>query len=235
MEMPFELTFAGGVLLGFASTLHCVGMCGPIASGLIFSIAPELGFWGRLKAVLVAQLGKSTSYLGAGMLLGLLGSGAYTAFDQSVGFHIAQWAGAASLGWVGLSVAGLVPSVAGLDGLWRPVGALMTRVRRAQSSLIYESAFAGGVIWGIVPCGMVYAALMTALLTGSPTNGGLLMLGFSIGTVPAVTGATLGITSLVALRQKPRIRIGVGVAIATVGFAGLALSAPGGPLCISPP
>lgn len=233
MGLPFELTFAGGILLGLASTLHCVGMCGPIASGLIFSIAPELGFWARLKALLIAQVGKAASYMGAGMLLGLLGSGAYTAFDRSIGFQIAQWAGAASLGWVGLSVAGLVPSVAGLDGLWRPLGALMTRVRRAQSALIYESAFVGGVLWGIVPCGMVYAALMTALLTGNPTNGSLLMLGFAIGTVPAVTGATLGISSLRSLRNRPGFRVGVGLLIAAIGVVGLALSAPGGPLCIS--
>lgn len=109
MDLPFELTFAGGVLLGLASILHSAGMRGPIASGLLFSVGPNLAFGPHAKVLMVAQAGKSASYMAVGILLGLIGAGAYTSVERSIGFQVAQWAGAASLVWVGLSVAGLVP------------------------------------------------------------------------------------------------------------------------------
>ena len=50
-----DLTFLGGLLLGLASSLHCAGMCGGIASSLIISLAPSDGRWNGLRVLLIAQ------------------------------------------------------------------------------------------------------------------------------------------------------------------------------------
>lgn len=234
MSIPFEFTFSGGVLLGLASTLHCAGMCGPIGSSLLFTLAPEGTTAQRLKSILAAQAGKAGSYALAGFVLGSLGSGFFGMFDREAAFTVTQWASAATLSWVGLSVAGLVPSMANLDRVSLPLGQAINRVRSFNASYLYDNAVLAGVFWGLIPCGMVYAALLSSMLTGDALSGAFMMLGFGVGTVPSVTAASLGITGLKSLARSPNARFGIGMLIAATGILGAILTAPGGPFCYTP-
>ena len=83
-------------------------------------------------------------------------------------------------------------------------------------------AFGAGLVWGWVPCGMVYGVLMAALLSGSPWQGAALLLAFGAGTLPNLL--LLGASGALTRRwlAVPGLRIGAGVLVVAFGIAGLA-------------
>ena len=119
-----DLSFIGGLILGFASSLHCAGMCGGIASGLLLAFEPGRGPGARLRVLLVAQAGRIASYGAAGGFLGFFGSVFYGAFDQGAAHLVLRWAAAVALGWIGLSMIGLAPALTAIDRLAAPLGRL---------------------------------------------------------------------------------------------------------------
>ncbi len=252
--MP-ELSFLGGLLLGLASSLHCAAMCGPIASSYLLVMAPQDRARARLRVLLTAQVGRAISYCVAGAILGAAGAHVVHLFDRAFAFRIMEWIAALTLMGIGLSVAGLLPSLAGLDRalprLFSPITQGLGRLA-ASASLgappgAGEARLAGyrlrniatplvsGMVWGMVPCGMVYAALFTAMLAGSAGRAALIMAGFALGTVPSVTVSALGVTALPKLARKDRARLIVGLAIVMIGVATLWAAAPGSALFCVPP
>src|SRR5208282_6079320 len=99
---PDSLTLLGGLLLGLASSLHCAGMCGAIASSLMFAFAPGEGEAARIRALMAAHAGRILMYAAAGAILGAAGSTLYGAFDRTDAFLVMRWAAAVALGWIGL-------------------------------------------------------------------------------------------------------------------------------------
>jgi hypothetical protein len=71
---PDGLTFFGGLLLGLASSLHCVGMCGAIASSMMFAFSPGDAAVDRARALIAAQAGRVLVYGAAGAVVGAVGS-----------------------------------------------------------------------------------------------------------------------------------------------------------------
>lgn len=221
-----------GLLLGLGSSLHCAGMCGPLGcSLLLFGGGREtrLSLVSRLAAM---QLGRITSYSLLGLAFGIFGAGLQTRLD-TVGIHLAlQWAAGAAVIWLGLATAGLVPSLALADPVLAPIAQRLGRIRSTLSGGGPEVALAAGLIWGITPCAMVYAALFNSLLTGSAADGMLLMLAFGLGTVPAVVLSTLALVGARSMRHRPGRRTAGALMIAG-GTLALLLTVPGSPLCIS--
>lgn len=216
-----DLTFAGGLLMGLASSLHCAGMCGAIASSLMFSFAPNGSVASRARAHFAAQAGRLTVYMAAGTALGGAGAAFYGTFDHPEAYLALRWAAAVALGWIGLSVAGYAPSLAGLDRITAPVSEALHRLRLAPSG----GAFVSGLVWGLLPCGMVYGALFYAMLSGSAAGGLRVMAGFGLGTLPSVTAVALGLSGFRNLARAPRARLLVGFAIMAVAAASLAVPA----------
>ena len=218
-----DLTFAGGLLMGLASSLHCAGMCGAIASSLMFSFAPDGGVAARARAHFAAQGGRIAVYMAAGTALGGAGAAFYGSFDHAEAYLALRWAAAVALGWIGLSVAGYAPSLAGLDRMTAPVSEALHRARLAPSG--DGGAFLSGLVWGLLPCGMVYGALFYAMLSGSAAGGLRVMAGFGLGTLPSVTAVALGLSGFRNLAREPRARLAVGLAIMAVAAASLAVPA----------
>ncbi len=229
-----EYSLLGGVLLGLASSLHCAAMCGGIASGVVFMFDPKSA-GDRLRVLMTAQAGRICSYVIAGGILGAAGAELYGLFNQEAAYRLLQWAGAVTLMWIGLSVAGILPSLAGLD---RYVAAFSSRMSRMLSGLrkyTVAGPFVSGLTWGIVPCPMVYAALFTATLTGSLAGGVTLMAGFGLGTLPSVTATAFGVTTLARVEARGLARGIIGLAIAVLGFSTVYPSSPtAGLLCLTP-
>lgn len=220
---PVSLTFAGGLLMGLASSLHCAGMCGGIASSLMFAFSPEDDPGARIRAHFAAQVGRIAVYIAAGTLLGGAGAAFYGAFDHPAAYLALRWAAAVALGWIGLSVAGFAPSLAGIDTFTAPV----TNRLAAATSLAgrHGGAFLSGLVWGFLPCGIVYGALFYAMLSGSALGGFQVMAGFGLGTLPSVTAVALGLGGLRRLAHAPRARIAVGLGIMTVAAASAVIPA----------
>jgi hypothetical protein len=82
-----------------------------------------------------------------------------------------------------------------------------------------------GLLWGWLPCGLVYAVLGTALLTGSALDGAAVMLAFGLGTVPNLVLAGFGARSLQSMTRKRPVRIAAGTLVLGFGLFGLANAA----------
>jgi sulfite exporter TauE/SafE len=208
-----SLTLGGGLLLGLASSLHCAGMCGPIATSLMFGFGPN-----QTRALAAAQAGRALVYVTAGALAGSAGGLALGASPHPGAFMLMRVAAALSLAWIGFSLLGLAPSLAGVDRLTAPIARVLSGFRAPGG------AFAAGMVWGFLPCGMVYGALFYAGLSGGTLNGALVMAGFGLGTLPAVTAVALGLGRFRALAHKPGARIAVGLSL--MGIAAASLAAP---------
>lgn len=102
-------------------------------------------------------------------------------------------------------------------------GRIFSFHQRAFQLLIAEKSPNGklalGLLNGLLPCGLSYAILVRAALTGSPISGALTMLSFGLGTVPALL-----LTGLVSTKLNARMRaLGEGIAVAMVIFLGCLL------------
>lgn len=228
-----EFSFLGGVLLGLASTLHCAGMCGGIATSIVLLFNPATARE-RFGVLMLAQAGRISGYVAAGAILGGAGSGIYGAFNAAGAFRVLQWAAAAAVVWLGLTMAGLVPMPAAVDRLVARVSAMLAR----WLAPLRRSAFGpyvAGLTWGVIPCPMVYAALFTAMLSGSALGGGVVMAGFGLATLLPVTLTGLGVSSLARIEAHGRARLLVGIAIALLGASTVLPGSPTSSVFCAPP
>lgn len=230
-----EFSFLGGMVLGFASTLHCAGMCGGIATSLTLMFGPKTAAE-RARVLTLAQAGRVTSYMLAGAALGYAGAELYGGFDRAGAFRLLQWFGAVVLIWLGLTFAGLLPMPAPVD---RAVARISAGLAGALAPLRSSSAgpYVVGLTWGVIPCPMVYAALFTAMLTGSATGGVIFMAGFGLATVIPVFLTAFGVTTLASMEARGRARVAIGLAIALFGASTIIPGSPtNGLICaVQPP
>lgn len=219
------LTFLSGLLLGLASSLHCAAMCGAIAASLMFAFSNGESAGKRIGALLAAHAGRVLMYVGAGAALGAFGSVIYGAFDHANAHLFMRWAAAVALGWIGLSVAELTPSLAVVDRIAVPIASALRSSGPASVASGRAGAFASGVVWGLLPCGMVYGALFYAMLSGGALQGATAMTGFGLGTLPSVTGVALGVASFRRLARGAKARLAFGLGIVALAAASLAVPA----------
>jgi sulfite exporter TauE/SafE len=228
-------------LIGLLGGVHCVGMCGGIASA--FSVAtpsrrpfpvavatrtsPFSVMADGSPRVLAFNAGRIASYMLAGALAGLLGSVPALlniAALQTAGYWLANLM-LVALGLTLMNVwHGLTRLEAMTQRIWRHVQPLMRRLLPVHS--VWQATALGG-LWGWVPCGMVYSVLMTALLTGSAAQGAMVMLAFGLGTLPLLF--TLGLlgTSMQTWPQQPVVRRLAGLLVLLFGLLGLFRAATG--------
>ncbi|MCC6533123.1 MAG: sulfite exporter TauE/SafE family protein [Burkholderiales bacterium] len=214
-----ETAWIAALLLGLAGGGHCAGMCGGIVSAL--TLAP--GGRSRPFAFTAAyHAGRCSSYAVAGAIVGLLGQGGLalrgTLATQQVLFAIASFALLAA----GLYVAGYAPFVRRIETagamLWRRVEPwsrpLIPATTPARAAML-------GLLWGWLPCGMVYGALLLALGTGSVLGGAATMAAFALGTLPSLLAVGLFARSAHKRPARRGLRLLAGTVIAAVGAYGL--------------
>jgi sulfite exporter TauE/SafE len=211
------LAFAGGLLLGLASALHCASMCGGIASSLLFLFRPE-DKRSNVTVLAAMQGGRILAYTLAGGIVGLIGSGAFSVINPANAYRVMQWAAAVSLMFIGLTIAGLMPAIAGVDNQIARISGTLERVLAPLRRRPVLGPMATGFTWGVSPCPMVYGALFSATLQGTFSGGAAWMLGFGAGTLPAIIASALGIRALSKLNQGALVRSAVGLTIAAIGF-----------------
>jgi uncharacterized protein len=165
--------------LGFLGSVHCIGMCGPIALALPRSLGalPNL-----LLSRITYNLGRILTYSILGLLCGLVG--------QLISFAgLQRWLSitAGVLILAVILVPRLMPAKVGSS---RVVGSIVNRFRsiwgRLFSSRSLPGLFGVGLLNGLLPCGLVYVALAAAIATGTPMQGAGYMALFGFGTFPAM-------------------------------------------------
>jgi hypothetical protein len=182
-----ELTYVTAFFAGLLGSTHCLGMCGGIATAL-GSAARQVRPW----PALLYQLGRIASYSTAGAVAGALGAAAGFAFAVARWSEILRLATAVVIVLIGLDI-GLGSSARGRwfraperwgARLWRrlvPRAGLTAPLSPSARALVW------GLLWGWLPCGLVYSVLIAAALAGSAARGACIMAAFGLGTLPAMT------------------------------------------------
>ncbi len=175
------------LLIGLAGGVHCVGMCGGIASSLLFSAKPNVGRYRLLSAY---NFGRIFSYTAAGALAGF--SGSVLTSNHMLSSNILMLLSSLILLLLGLYIGGLTQTLTWLErlgghffGLIKPYSTRFLPLDNALKAIPY------GIIWGWLPCGLVYSALAWAMTSGSTLNGALVMFCFGIGTLPALFATSM--------------------------------------------
>jgi len=218
MDWP---TLASAFVVGLLGGVHCVGMCGGIVAALTFGLPPERrqGVAATLPFLLAYNAGRIASYTLAGAIMG--GAGLLIAqllpvqtaqqallvlaglFMVAMGLYLAGW-------WAGL---GRLERAGGV--LWRrlePYGRRLMPVRRPGQAL------ALGMLWGWLPCGLVYSTLVWAVSSGGALQGAALMLAFGLGTLPNLLLVGLAAGAVARLARDVRVRRAAGSAVLLFGL-----------------
>lgn len=187
----FDLGIA--FMIGLLGGIHCVGMCGGIVAAL--SMGRKSAWW---KGITLYHLGRVLSYSGIGLLAGLAGN----IFTGSLNIAVAQQLLSVTAGlmmiFFALQIGGFIPEKLFGLSIMRIPSFLLKRAVAGDSSTFWGVV---GIFNGLLPCGMVYAALSLALKQADPLSGAFIMLSFGLGTIPAMT-----ILALVIKRWDPELR-----------------------------
>ncbi|MDR5171854.1 sulfite exporter TauE/SafE family protein [Methylobacillus flagellatus] len=216
--MP-ELSLFAALLVGLLGGGHCAGMCGGIVGAVSMSMPGSRPQW---RLLLAYNLGRIGSYGVAGAIAGAVGASSF--FLQHllpVGKVLYALANIILI-LLGLYLANLWHGVIALERigavLWKRLQPFSKRwlpVRNiAQAGML-------GAIWGWLPCGLVYSVLIAALATGSPVQGGLLMLAFGMGTLPTLLAMGMAAVRLKAWLQQLWLRRISGLTVLLFGVLGL--------------
>lgn len=208
------------LVAGLIGSTHCVLMCGGIAGALGYGSAACAGQ--TLRFPLLYNLGRITSYTAAGAVVGGAGGGLLALLG-------APWLRTffATLAALVIVAAGvrLALGSKGFGRLDRLGAAAWRRIAPATRGLFPvttpERAFGVGLAWGWLPCGMAYAMLSAAALSGGALSGALVMAMFGLGTLPAMIALGTGAAGLLG----PRTRRAGGVLLVLLGLGSLAIAA----------
>ena len=223
MDAPLLVTMA---LLGAASGVHCVGMCGGIVAAFSsqrISFGTSTREWPRQLAF---NAGRITSYALAGAAAGALGSGLLMTRALPAQTALLVIANLILI-LVGLQLAGKGAALARLEALGAP---LWRRLQPAAARLLsgkeFSKVYSAGLLWGWLPCGLVYGALvLAAAASSSPAEGALAMLAYGLGTLPWLMAAGLAAARMRSWFTRRAVRAAAGTAVLSFGLYGVASAA----------
>jgi hypothetical protein len=216
LDSGFSTSYLVAFIMGLFSALHCLGMCGSIIGTLTLSLRREIR---DNKAQLVPfvfsyNFGRITSYTVAGYLAGLVHNVLMLPLGEGTGHRTLQIVSALVMAAAGLHIAGWFPRFAYIEKggalIWarlEPYGRRLIPVQTLPQAYVF------GMIWGWLPCGLVYAAVALAATAGSEMRGALTMLSFGLGTLPAVVSVGLMTSLLVRLSSMKKFRQMAGISL----------------------
>lgn len=199
-------------LIGFLGGGHCVGMCGGLSGAFALQLPPHIG---RFKLIVLLNLGRIGSYVLIGGLLGAVGQIGISLDETHSLQYVLFIAANALLLLLGLYLAGLSALITRIESIgkpvWRRLNPLLNRLLPIQSA---PACFGVGLLWGWLPCGLVYSASLYALSSSSALQGGLNMAAFGLGTLPNLLAMGVFAGQLKAWLQQRWLRLVAGLAVA---------------------
>ena len=182
------------LIVGLVGSLHCAGMCGPIAIALPLD---NRSWFDRISGGLLYNTGRILTYGFMGAIFGLAGMGLALGGLQ-------QWISIAVGAIMVLSI--LIPGIASANSTFtRFIDPLTSCLKKAFGKFLtrktYPSLFMLGLLNGFLPCGLVYIALAGALITSNVYEGTFYMLLFGLGTIPMMLAISLA-GNLISLKLR---------------------------------
>lgn len=200
--------------------VHCVGMCGGIVVAFTSGIEERSGRGIGLH--LTYNIGRVASYTIAGALAGGLGAAVAEAGALGNARIILFVLANLFLCVLGLYLTGFTSSMALFERLgqklWRHVEPLGRKILPVRSGV---QAFTLGLLWGWLPCGLVYGVLASSLASASLASGALVMLAFGLGTLPNLLLAGVLAGQMRRLASKVWLRRLAGGIVFAYGLFGL--------------
>jgi sulfite exporter TauE/SafE len=206
----WNLEFSSAFLLGLVGSLHCAGMCGPIAIALPLSNQSWLA---RISGGLLYNAGRTITYGILGAIFGFAGMGLALGGMQ-------QWASI---------ILGAIMILAVVVPMLGVAGQKIVRISDSATSILkkpfirlfkartYSSLFLIGLLNGFLPCGLVYIALAGALVMSKVHQGALYMVFFGLGTIPMMLAISLA-GNLLSLKIRKRLSKIIPVFIILLGI-----------------
>ncbi|NND34972.1 MAG: sulfite exporter TauE/SafE family protein [Saprospiraceae bacterium] len=184
--------------IGFLGSLHCVGMCGPIAMSLPYQGSSRVATWAN---VALYNGGRIATYAVIGILPGLLGLGlSLSGVQKNVSL---------ALGILFLAAAIVSVGILRFPKNWQVFLPLYNWVQRKLSDLLgkrfHGTFFTIGLVNGLLPCGLIYMALAAALTQFDVFASMLYMIFFGLGTVPLMF-LVASSQKLISLRIRTLLR-----------------------------
>jgi len=210
-----EIDLLGAFVVGLLGGVHCAGMCGGIVGALSFGSDVDR----RWPILLSYNAGRIASYTVAGAIMGALGFFFSGLLPVQMAQQLLLTVAAVFLILMGLYLAGwsrLLSRVERAGGvLWRriePLGRRFLPVRSVGQGLVL------GALWGWLPCGLVYSALVWTVSSGGAPQGALLMLAFGLGTLPNLLLMGVAAQQLNRWLRKPAVRWTAGALVMGFGL-----------------
>lgn len=213
-----EYDFWAALMVGLLSAGHCLGMCGGVVGAFTANLPlhHKLSPIHKIQYIIAYNIGRITSYCVAGSLIGY--SVSFFAFKSSSALYVLQLVAGLMLVAIGFYLANWFDVVRKIEvigkGIWPKISPLAKRFVPFKTPL---SALPFGMIWGWLPCGLVYSTLTWSAASGSATSGALIMLGFGLGTLPAMLSMGYFSNQLTLLLSNTFIRLTCSLIIITYG------------------
>lgn len=213
------------LLMGLLGSTHCVVMCGGVVAMTCSALrlARRGGMLAQLPYVLAYNAGRITSYAVGGAVAGAIGASVGSFGGVTLALLGLRFAAGALMIAVGFYLAGWTRALrwaerAG-EPVWRRVAPLARRLVPVRTP---GQALALGLLWGWMPCGLVYAALAASVTSGSLAGGAATMAAFGLGTLPMLVAMGSATALVTRVARSRRMRIGAGVVVAAFGVAQIA-------------
>lgn len=197
------------IIFGLISSLHCIGMCGPIAMMLpVDHKNPSK----KALQVLIYHMGRLTSYGILGLAFGLLGRGFYMAgIQQQLSIAVG----------VGMIVLAVVPEkILANYNFSKPVYRLIAKIKSSLGAQFKrktpDALFTIGLFNGLLPCGLVYAALFGAIAMQNVSMGIAYMILYGLGTIPMMS-AVVYVSSLLSMPFRSQLQKAVPIVTVVIG------------------
>ena len=199
-----------GLVLGFVTSFHCVGMCGPIAIALPLQGASKAQ---KLLGGILYNLGRTTTYVLFGLVLGLLGQGL-----GALGFQ--RWV--SIIAGVLMIITAFTPSL--IKSNFKPDGSvnkILDKIKSALKRLFsvrsFSSLYLIGLLNGLLPCGPLYMAFIISTGTGNAITAAIFMMMFGLGTLPLLLAVTI-LGNFISVPIRNRINSLLPVLIVIIGI-----------------
>jgi hypothetical protein len=195
-------------------------MCGGIVGALTLGLPPAIRtrFPAMLPYLLAYNTGRISSYVIAGVLAGGVGRWAANLASVYHGQQLLQVIAGLFMILLGLYLGGWWQGLVQVEQagslLWRCLEPAGRRLLPVHTPL---QALGVGLVWGWLPCGLVYSVLIWAVSAGNALQGGLLMLSFGLGTLPALMAMGAFAAALARLVRKLWVRRVAGALVIAFG------------------
>ncbi len=207
-------------MAGLLGSVHCLAMCGGLSGALAYSTANQSANNGRkiFYYQLFYNLGRITTYIILGALMAVLGDFLAAALGNygikiirhiaglliiGLGFYITKW-------WSGISKIEQIGAK-----LWNKIAPFMKKLLPVRTPL---HAVGIGLLWGFLPCGLVYSTLSLATASTSPFYGAAIMAAFGIGTLPSMLATGVFAKQLSSFVRQEKVQVFSGIMIILMGL-----------------